>query len=86
MSLVKVCHKISKYKNLEIEIEKTTSVPVITGILGMIKKGIDNHIKKIPCSPSRYEEGTNLPSYRNSQKSERIENAPLAILISTEQF
>ena len=32
------------------------------------------------------EEGSNLPSNRNSPKSERIENAPLAILISTEQF
>ena len=31
-------------------------------------------------------EGSYLPSNRNSPKSERIENAPLAILISTEQF
>ena len=31
-------------------------------------------------------EGSNLPSKRNSPKSERIENAPLAILISTEKF
>ena len=30
------------------------------------------------------EEGSYLPSNRNSPKSERIENAPLAILISTE--
>ena len=27
-----------------------------------------------------------LPSKRNSPKSERIENVPLAILISTKQF
>ena len=32
------------------------------------------------------EEGSYLPSNRNSPKSERIENAPLAVLISTEQF
>ena len=32
------------------------------------------------------EEGSYLPSNRNSPKSERIENAPLAILIFTEQF
>ena len=31
-------------------------------------------------------EGSNLPSNRNSPKCERIENAPLAILISTKQF
>ena len=31
-------------------------------------------------------EGSYFPSKRNSPKSERIENAPLAILISTEQF
>ena len=31
-------------------------------------------------------EGSYLPSNRKSPKSERIENAPLTILISTEQF
>ena len=31
-------------------------------------------------------EGSYLLSNRNSLKSDRIENAPLAILISTEQF
>ena len=33
-----------------------------------------------------FEEGSYLPSNRNSPKSEWIENAPLAILTSTEQF
>ena len=33
-----------------------------------------------------YKEGSYLPSNRNSPESERIENAPLAILISTGQF
>ena len=32
------------------------------------------------------EDGCYLPSNRNSPKRERIENVPLAILISTEQF
>ena len=46
-------------KDLEIEIEKmwhlkTTTVPIITGALGMIKGGIDKHINKIPDTPSRY--------------------------------
>ena len=31
-------------------------------------------------------EGSYLPSNRNSPKTERIEKAPFAILISTEQF
>ena len=31
-------------------------------------------------------QGSYLPSNRNSPKSDLIENAPLAILISTEQF
>ena len=33
-----------------------------------------------------YEEGSYLRSNRNSPESELIENTPLAILISTEQF
>ena len=41
---VKEFEKLSKYKDLEIEIEemwhmKTKTVPVIIGALGMIKKG-----------------------------------------------
>ena len=34
----------------------------------------------------QYQEVSYLPSNGNSPKSEQIENAPLAILISTEQF
>eukprot|EP00795_Rhopilema_esculentum_P008488 gene8488-14486_t len=49
--------KLSKYKDLEIEIQKmwkvkATTVPVIVGALGMIKKGTENHISKIPGEPS----------------------------------
>eukprot|EP00794_Sanderia_malayensis_P001843 gene1843-2075_t len=45
--------KLSKYKDLEIEIQKmwslkTTTVPVIVGALGMIKKQTQKHLDKIP--------------------------------------
>ena len=57
---LKEVNEISKYKNLQIEIEKmwylkTTTVPVIEGALGMIKKETDRHINGIPGSPSLYE-------------------------------
>ncbi len=50
---VKVVEKLSKYKDLEIEIErmwgmKTTTVPVVIGALGVIKKGTEQFINKIP--------------------------------------
>ena len=34
---------------------KTTTIPVIVGALGMIKKETDKHIKKIPYCPRLYE-------------------------------
>ena len=48
---IKEYNKISKYKDLEIDMEKmcllkTTTVSVIVGVLGMIKKGMDKHINK----------------------------------------
>ncbi|MEO0971429.1 MAG: hypothetical protein AAFX80_24760, partial [Cyanobacteria bacterium J06639_18] len=44
---------IRKYKDLEIEITKmwsmrTEIVPVIVGALGVIKKGSEEYLKKIP--------------------------------------
>jgi len=50
---VKVVEKLSKYKDLEIEIErmwgmKTTTVPVVIGALGIIKKGTEDLLKKFP--------------------------------------
>ena len=53
-------NRISKYKELEIEIEKmwhfkTTTVPVIVEKLVMNKKGTDKHTNKIPGSPSQDE-------------------------------
>ena len=55
----KKCNNISKYKELEIEIEKMqhlriTTVPDIVGVLGMIKKGTYKHIDKIPGNHSQY--------------------------------
>ena len=49
----KVAEKLSKYKDLEIEIArmwgmKTQIVPVVIGALGVIKNGIDEQICKIP--------------------------------------
>ena len=49
---VKVTEKLSKYKDLEIEIErmsgmKTTTIPVVIGALGLIKKGLEKYIKQI---------------------------------------
>ena len=53
----KVFEKFSKYKDLEIEIEKmwqlkTTTIPVVVGALGLIKKGTIDYLKKIPGEPS----------------------------------
>ena len=47
--------KLSKYKDLEIEVEKlwhikTVTIPVVIGTLGMIKKGTKKHLEKIPGS------------------------------------
>ena len=42
--------KLSKYKDLEIEIAKMwkKTIPVIVGALGMIKKGIQKYVSEIP--------------------------------------
>ena len=50
---VKVAEKLSKYKDLEIDITKmcglkTITVPVVIGALEVVKKGIEKHIDKIP--------------------------------------
>ena len=56
----KLFEKLSKYKDLEIEVEKmwhlkTTTIPVVVGALGLIKKGTNAFIEKIPGSPSLQE-------------------------------
>ncbi len=50
---VKVTEKPSKYKDLEIEINrmwgiKTTTIPVVIGDFRLMKKGLENYIDKIP--------------------------------------
>ena len=57
---VKEFDKLSKYKDLQIEIDrmwhlKTTIVPVVVGALGMVKKGIQNHLNTIPGEPNLQE-------------------------------
>ena len=49
---VKVIEKLSKYKDLEIEVTKmwgmsTETVLVVIGVLGVIKKGLQEHTGKI---------------------------------------
>ena len=51
--LIAEFEKLSKYKNLEFEEEKlwhmkTVTIPVVIGTLGMIKKGTEKHLEKIP--------------------------------------
>ena len=50
---VKTREKLNKYKDLEIEDErmwglKTTTVPMVMGALGTIKKDMENYTNKIP--------------------------------------
>ena len=50
---IKVVEKLSKYKDLEIEVTKmwgmkTQTVPVVIGALGLVKKGLEKHTNKIP--------------------------------------
>ena len=57
---LKEFQKLSKYKDLEIEVIKklklkTKTIPVVIGALGMIKKGTQNFIDQIPGKPSLQE-------------------------------
>jgi len=52
-TFLKTMEKLIKYKDLEIEIEKTwgmktTTAPVIIAAFGLVKKGTENYIGKIP--------------------------------------
>ena len=54
--IVIIIEKISRYKDLEIEIQKmwhlkAIVIPVVVGTLGMIKKKTEDHIKRIPENP-----------------------------------
>ena len=50
---VKTTEKLSKYKDLEIEInrmwgKKTEVIPVVIGALGVVKRGMDAFVQRIP--------------------------------------
>ena len=50
---IKTTEKLSKYKDLEIEIEKmwgmnTTTMSAVLGALGLVKKGMEKYVSKIP--------------------------------------
>ena len=59
---MKICpvaefEKLSKYNDLEIEVEKlwhmkTVTVSVVIGALGMIKKGTEKHLENMGGSPN----------------------------------
>ena len=54
---VKEFDKLSKYKDLQIEITKmwhlkTTIIHVVIGALGLKKKGADNYLSQIPGTPT----------------------------------
>ena len=57
---LKEFQKLSKYKDLEIEVTKmwkiiTKIIPVVTEAMGMIKQGTQNFIDQIPGKPSLQE-------------------------------
>ena len=54
---LKIFEKLSKYKDLEIEVIhvwhlKTTTLPVAIGALGMMAKTAPNYVSQIPGAPS----------------------------------
>ena len=57
---VHVTEKLSKNKDLEIKIEtmwgmKATTIPVVTGVLGLTKKGLEKYIQQIPGNSKIHE-------------------------------
>ena len=56
----KVTEKLWKYKDLEIEIErkwgmKATTIPVVRGALGLVKKGLEKYIQQTPGNIKMHE-------------------------------
>ena len=54
---LKIFEKLSKYKDLEIEVTNTwhlkiTTLPVVIGALGMVAKTVLNYVSQIPGAPS----------------------------------
>ena len=51
----KMVEKLSKYKDLKIKISrmlglKTETVPVVIGALGLVKKGLEKYVERIPAN------------------------------------
>ena len=56
----KETEKLSKYKDLEIKVRRmwkvrTKTVPVITGVVGTIREGLDQKLQLLPRHPSAIE-------------------------------
>ena len=54
---LKIFEKLSKYKDLQIEVTKmwhlkTTTLPVVIGALGVVAKTAPNYVSLIPGAPS----------------------------------
>ena len=68
-TLVNTTEKLNKYKDLEIKVEqmwglKTTTVLVVMGALGTIKKDMENYTNKIPGNINIHElQKNNSPFY-----------------------
>ena len=50
---IKEVEKLFTYKDLEIEIKKiwemkTSTVPIVVGALGLIKRGVEKYVSQIP--------------------------------------
>ena len=57
---VKTLEKLSKYKDLEIEISRmwkvrSNTIPVVVGALGILPKSSDIYLTQLPCTLSKYE-------------------------------
>jgi len=68
---VRVAEKLAKYKDQEIEITKmwglkTITVPLVIGALGVVKKGIEKHIDRIP-GKTKITEFQKIPLLGSSQ-------------------
>ena len=69
--------KLSKYKDLEVEVGKlwhmkTVTIPAVIGALGMIKKGTEKHLERIPGRPNLAEMPKNSPYRKCSYPKENL--------------
>ena len=73
----KVIEKLSKYKDLKIEIARmwgmrTETVPVIVGALGLIREGMDQNLEKIPGTSNINELQKIVLLARNGAHTEKV--------------